>query len=412
MPVSILSHTPLTGPVRADRTAPLRQAFRVDITGREVVRYRRWRVAQDSILRALTAPGLVVLVGPAGTGKTLMLEAIAHLLRAAGRDVALLPGVRAAKPMADPAYSAGADVLLIDDADDLSEASLASLVRPKPLCLLAGSDNLPARLNVLGCAITLITLAPLDAADVALFLAEQLDLAGQPSDLFEPAAVTALAQQSGGVQRTLQMLAGLSVFIARLEDAACVSAAHVASAGLVGDGTDLYGTSRDSDEIAADQEDELYPRAPDIANFYEDETRDGETAWSLPVATVITTPPRPAHRPRIAAASVLAVLVLGMMLVGARVVEEGRIERPLLQSAVPAMATAPSAPASSFVPQLPAPAPPAPTRAAVSRLVMPEANTERRAEFEAALRNRRGFVPVPVLRENLDGGNLPSGPTP
>lgn len=213
-----------------------RTAFPICITAEQVVVHPGWASAWQVALHALSAgftrPGeIVAVVGPPGVGKSLFIQALAIALRPY-RTVALIqPGsqVEVGSP----------EIVLVDDADRLPREVTEALARQEYQCVLAGSLALLDRYDAELSGLTVIELMPVAPADVSAFLAVQLARAGQPIHQFTPEAVTGLAQRSGGNPQALQMLAGLTVFLARLENAPQVTADHVAEAADVQSRTSL-----------------------------------------------------------------------------------------------------------------------------------------------------------------------------
>lgn len=220
----------------------------------QAVAHPQWQAALRTVEHALRHPGIVAVVGLPGTGKTLLLHAVAQRLRAAGRVPALL---RAGSPSDVQAP----DVILIDEADQLTPDMFDALVQYGRPVAMAGPPDLPHRLARLRASLTVVTLAPLRPDEAAMFLEAQLSAAGQPARLLHRDAVRMLIQRSRGVPRELQMLAGLSVFVARLTEADQVTAAHVEQAALVQHGT----TPEDGaagDDTADDTGADALPRPP------------------------------------------------------------------------------------------------------------------------------------------------------
>ena len=215
---------------------PFQGAVGVD----EIIVHSEWVVAWERVSEALSAPGVVALVGTQGAGKTLFLQTFARELQHAGWDVDLLQQGSAARSL-DP------QIILVDEADRLPKALLRSLAARGRPCVFAGLPALAAHLAELPVHVTVVTLAPLPPREVGSFLGEQLARSNQPQDLLQPDAVAALAHYSEGEPARLQLLAGLAVFMARLEDAPRVSAAHVLAATTVQTGVSL-GASDVGDE--------------------------------------------------------------------------------------------------------------------------------------------------------------------
>lgn len=217
-----------------------RTVFPNSVTPEQVVVHPGWAAAWQVALVALNVrparPGqIVAIVGQPGVGKSLFIQALDAALRPNQPVVLIRPGspVEVGSPQIVP------EIVLVDDADRLPPEVTEALIHRGYRCVLAGSpallDRFPAGLS----DFSVIELRPIAPADVAAFLAVQLARAGQPAHRFTPDAVTVLAHRSGGNPRTLQMLAGLTMFLARLEDAPQVTAEHVTEAAEVQSGTSL-----------------------------------------------------------------------------------------------------------------------------------------------------------------------------
>ncbi len=224
-----------------------RVPFQPPVSVDDIVVHPGWAAAWHAVLDALSRPGLIAVLGPSGAGKTLFLQALTRALRQAGWDALLLQhgaGEGAGNPQ----------IVLIDQADRLPGAVLDVLARQARPCVLAGPPALLERFSELPAGLSIVTLGPLAPSDVGPFLAAQLAQSGQPADLLHPDAVAALARHAAGSARAVQTLAGLAVFLARLEDAPQVSAAHVAEAAEVQSGTTLRHEDLDEDAPAAPPE--------------------------------------------------------------------------------------------------------------------------------------------------------------
>ncbi len=207
----------------------------------QAVAHPAWQAALAGIEGGLGKAGLIAIIGTPGTGKTLLLHAVAERVLASGGVAALF------QPAPVPG-SRRPDVVLIDDAGRLTASMLKALAQQGRPVVVVGGPDLAARLRGAGVPATVVTLGPLAPDDAVAFLKAQLASAERPVDLIQPAALMQLVQRSQGVPRNLQMLAGLSVFVARLADAPQVMPAHVEQAALIQTGTEPGDDDLDGDE--------------------------------------------------------------------------------------------------------------------------------------------------------------------
>lgn len=196
-------------------------AFSLQVAPDAAIPHPAWRRARVAALEALACRRNAVLVGPPGSGKTLLLRNLAHTLLKAGQPVHLVGQAEAAgSPVAGGA-------LLVDEADALGTDALAVLYAGAGPVLLAmlpgGPERLPRRLHPVR-SIVLDRLAPLE---VAQFIAARLAAAGRPGDLMEPEAVLALARHSSGLPRLVNVFGGAAAFLASLEGSSRISLRHV-----------------------------------------------------------------------------------------------------------------------------------------------------------------------------------------
>jgi type II secretory pathway predicted ATPase ExeA len=195
---------------------------------------------------------LGLLMGPAGSGKSLLLEVLAARLRRSGRSVAQLGlvGMEPAEMLAMLAAQLGCHLdgaeplaagwraltdrlaqqryqqidtaILLDDADQAAGPLLPHLLRlaklqPGPssrlTLILAGRRERMGRLGepILGLAELRIDLEPWQPDDVEGFLHTSLQKAGCPDAVFAPPAVTRLCELSHGIPRQVRQLADLAL---------------------------------------------------------------------------------------------------------------------------------------------------------------------------------------------------------
>lgn len=289
------------------------------------------RQARKTVLEALAAGWLAVVVGEEGAGKTLLLRDLERQLRAGGLKVRLGGPGDAIDPV-------GPDtVRLVDDADMLDDAALRSLALAGGVTVLAVLPQSAGRAMGLPVRTALARLLPLTPEEVGEFVSATLTAAGRPADLFSERAVAALASFSEGLPGSLLALCQASMVRARREGAPQVGARHVvlAAQALRSGGGAENGAEGDAAPRAF-----AVPR-PDMRRWF---------------------------RPALLALPVLLVLaLLGWFLSGGRPPAPGE-ERPAVAAggtlapvAPPRelpVATAPAAPARP-VPVRPAPVPPA-----------------------------------------------------
>lgn len=187
-----------------------------------IVPFDRWIELRDQASAALLGgTKRVLLTGPAGTGKTVLIEHIARVLRAAGRSVVIQLADT------DPAPPALNSTLFVDEADRLSAAKLRELLQAPGSVVLAGLGMLAQRMPK---STVNLVLEPLGQESARAYIAAWLGLTGRvPADL-DSMAVRRLVELSGGVPRLLSTLLAAAAWLAKSSNAPVIGAEHVQEA--------------------------------------------------------------------------------------------------------------------------------------------------------------------------------------
>ena len=271
--------------------------FQLQITPEAAVRHPAWQRARAAALEALFSGDATVLLGPPGSGKTLLLHDLARTLRNADQPVRL---IRQPGALDGPR---GDDILLVDEADALGADALAALCAGPAPVLLAALPSFAERLAAH--PVRHVALDPLAPEDVARFVAIRLAAVGRPRDLLEPEAVLALARHSGGLLRLVNTIGGAALFLAGWDGSPRVGLRHVEEAAAM---------RNDSGEVAPP------PAAgPSFASMGND---TGEAAPPLPAELSfarLTAPPPVAELPNYSGALLRRRAVLGGMATAAGV---------------------------------------------------------------------------------------------
>ena len=172
---------------------------------------------------------IVFVTGPSGVGKSLLLASVAKLASRQGFGI----GEIGRGDQAHSLIGAGADLLLIDEAESITTATLSALAPGQPqqaarTIVFAAVDAFAYRIQP-SVETAEIRIGRLDAAGARAYLLGQAAAAGN-SDLFTDEALNLIAAAANGSVRRLRVIGGAALFQATLENAARVGAEHVAEA--------------------------------------------------------------------------------------------------------------------------------------------------------------------------------------
>lgn len=193
-----------------------------------------FRSARDQALAELFNSQRTVLVtGPSGTGKTLLLHELARVLRSVGWHTTLdfktdLPVSTAASP-ARPDAVPGA--VLVDNAGPISPSQVERILELKNVALvIAGPDSLAARYP----SSPRIQLPALSAHESHDFVQAWLSQAGHHPERLGRDALVRVVESSRGIPRSLSALLNDSIWRAGTRSSPVVSVADVddAASGL------------------------------------------------------------------------------------------------------------------------------------------------------------------------------------
>jgi len=185
------------------------------------INHTQWQRARDAVLEAIAEGArVIVLEGEPGTGKTLLLQALAAELQQAGHPARMVwrPDLEQAAP--EPSFR------LVDEAGRAGPATIAALAAP-PGGVLA---VLPSQAGAIRAQIpgaVIVKLNPVEPDEAASFVNQRLALAGLPAEQLQDAALARLCESAGGNARELTLLLAAAINFAAASDAAQVEPAHV-----------------------------------------------------------------------------------------------------------------------------------------------------------------------------------------
>ena len=197
-----------------------------------VVDHPAWREALGQVRVALSRPSAIVaLLGPAGTGKTLLLRTLLDELRGGGRDAVLLErGDAENRPEARPG------VVLVDEADRIGSATLDAVAEAETLAdsgvdgvVFAALPSFAERIEAMPGA-TVVPLRPLEAEEAAAFVQARAEAMGGAPGWLTGEASAEIVANGKGIPRLLGALLTASDFVASLQASPRVTAAHVQDA--------------------------------------------------------------------------------------------------------------------------------------------------------------------------------------
>lgn len=223
----------MSDPARVVQVAPA-NPFRLGISPKEAIGEGGWGQAADTALALLMAgPGLTVLLGPSGVGKTLLLAELERRLLARGQDVMLirqgqeaLAGGDQAAIFARPPHQ----ILLIDEVKAVEGVLQALPGLEQRHCLICAQPSFEAELLQLADQPATIRLHPLSPAAAQRFVAERLRQSARPATLLTQPALRLLVAGTHGIPRLLCAVGGGALYLAGADNADQVSVEHVAQA--------------------------------------------------------------------------------------------------------------------------------------------------------------------------------------
>ena len=225
-----ISFTPRA--LSAGAEAPLQIATNPFVAGASGSRMGRpLQTAFGEVIRQIgQQTPVVVVVGSAGTGKSMLMDVTARACVGMGLSVRRVER----GDLVQVAVGQMSDVLLVDQTDSISNASLQTLLSASGkniattmvfLCL----PSSVCRFSFSGTNAAVVELTPLALSDARNYLQERASSIGR-SNLFTPEALDLVIDGSRGLPRLLRSIAQLAFFGAASEGASLIGTHHVSNA--------------------------------------------------------------------------------------------------------------------------------------------------------------------------------------
>lgn len=242
-----------------------------------VVDHPVWREALGQVRTALAQPRPVIaILGPPGTGKTLLLRTLHAELQTSGRNAMLLTRGDAAAG----APPSGPGVVLVDEADRIDPATMQALTDAGARgVVLAALPAFAERIESVPGA-TVVTLRTLQPDEAASFIRARM-AAGVPGRL-TPDAIAEIVTNGRGIPRLLAAVTTAAEFVATLETAPEVTAAHVKEAVLLRGDAGAGGDAEEAPPSLAPTVPAMEPEEADGTIHPDPEERWAGTGAAMP----------------------------------------------------------------------------------------------------------------------------------
>ncbi len=215
-----------------------------DTADRRLFLHGSWKSGLAAALAASAQPGLIALIGPRGSGKS-------ALLRVIGRELTACGSITREWCPQGSGITDDCDVLLIDDAEGCPPSMLRKFARGRQICFAVGTQELSEQLDPRAGRLTVIEIEPVDLAHTRAFVESHFRALGQAPDMVTDAGLVALHQDVGGAPGAMLDIAGLAVFLARLEGSDQVGIGHIAAASRSSQDVGFHGQSHEPAAPAA-----------------------------------------------------------------------------------------------------------------------------------------------------------------